>query len=358
MESQSASVALNPQNGGVTAVVGGRGEHSFRGFNRATQMRRSPGSIIKPLGVYAPALEAGYEIDSMLVDELQSYGENEDDPESGYRPGNVDHTYDGEVPMYEALGRSKNAATVWLLNEIGLRRGYNKLKDFGINIGEEDYNLSSVALGGMVGGVTPLEMASAYSVFANNGVQVAPHFITKIVDATGAVVVDHTDPKEKRVLSQSINDDMNRMLLYVFSNGSAQNAQPAGYEIAGKTGTTQTAGDEGATDQWMVGYTPDLVVASWAGYDQGSDDHYMRTSTVAGIGQVLKAEFETMLPYTTGTEFAVDDSDIENIAQENEESEAARMLREGLDRTGEALKDTTKKAVDGAKDFLKSFLDR
>lgn len=358
MESQSASVALNPQNGGVTAVVGGRGEHSFRGFNRATQMRRSPGSTIKPLGVYAPALEAGYEIDSMLVDELQSYGENEDDPESGYRPGNVDHTYDGEVPMYEALGRSKNAATVWLLNEIGLRRGYNKLKDFGINIGEEDYNLSSVALGGMVGGVTPLEMASAYSVFANDGVQVAPHFITKIVDATGAVVVDHTDPKEKRVLSQSINDDMNRMLLYVFSNGSAQNAQPAGYEIAGKTGTTQTAGDEGATDQWMVGYTPDLVVASWAGYDQGSDDHYMRTSTVAGIGQVLKAEFETMLPYTTGTEFAVDDSDIENIAQENEESEAARMLREGLDRTGEALKDTTKKAVDGAKDFLKSFLDR
>lgn len=356
VESQSASIAMNPQNGGVTAIVGGRGEHTFRGFNRATQMRRQPGSVIKPMGVYAPALEAGYNIDSILIDEQQAFGETEDGED--YIPGNVDHTYAGEIPMYQALGESKNAATVWLLNEIGVRRGYNKLESFGIQMDEDDYHLGAVALGGMESGTTPLEIASAYSVFANDGVQVAPHFITKIVDATGAVVVNNASPKETRVLSQEVNDDMNRMLLYVFSNGNAQGAQPSGYEIAGKTGTTQTASDEGATDQWMVGYTPDLVVASWAGYDQGSEDHYMRTRTVAGIGQVLKTEFETMLPYTSGTQFAVDDSEIEVSASDKEESEPARMIREGLERTGEALKDTGKKAVDGAKELFDSFLNR
>jgi len=358
VDSQSASIALNPQTGGVTAVVGGRGEHTFRGFNRATQMRRQPGSIIKPLGVYAPALEAGYEIDSTLVDELQTYGENEDDPESGYTPANVDHAYAGEIPMFQGLAESKNAATVWLLDEIGLNQGYNKLEEFGIEMSEEDYHLGAVALGGMQRGTTPLEMASAYTVFANDGVQMQPHFITRIVDATGAVVVDNTEPDERRVLSEEVNDDMNRMLQYVYSNGNAQSVQPSGYEIAGKTGTTQTAGDDGATDQWLVGYTPDLVVTSWAGYDQTDENHYLQTPTTAGIGQVLKAEFETMLPYTQGTEFAVDDSEIETIVQENQESEAARMIREGLERGGEVLREAGERAVDGARDLLDSFLNR
>lgn len=357
-QSQSASIAMNPQNGGVTAVVGGRGEHTFRDFNRATQMRRQPGSIIKPLGVYAPALEAGYSIDSILVDELQTYGENDEDAESGYAPENVDHTYDGEIPMYQALGASKNAATVWLLNEIGIRRGYNKLQDFGLEMTEKDWELGAVALGGMDQGASPLQIASAYSVFANDGLKAEPHFISKIVDATGAVVVDNTDPNEKRVLSQEVNDDMNRMLLYVFSNGNAQGVQPASYEIAGKTGTTQRTGGSGVADQWTVGYTPDLVIASWAGYDQTSDDHYLTDYAANGVGQVIKAEFENMLPYTSGTQFAVDDSDIEVIAQENEESEAAQRIREGLERTGEVLRDTTERAVNGARDWLDSFLNR
>jgi len=358
VEAQSASIAIDPQSGGVTAVVGGRGEHTFRGFNRATQMRRQPGSIIKPLGVYAPALEAGYDIDSTLVDELQTYGAEEGDPDSGYTPANVDHTYAGEIPMFQGLAESKNAATVWLLNEIGLRRGYNKLEDFGIEMSEDDYHLGAVALGGMQRGATPLEMASAYTVFANGGVQIQPHFITRIVDATGAVVVDNTDPEERRVLSEEVNDDMNRMLQYVYSNGNAQSVQPDGYEIAGKTGTTQTAGDDGATDQWIVGYTPDLVVTSWAGYDQTDENHYLQTPTTAGIGQVLKAEFETMLPYTEGTEFAVDDSEIETIVEENQESEVERVIREGLERGGEALREAGERAVDGARDLLDSFLNR
>lgn len=356
VQSQSASIALNPQTGGVTAVVGGRGEHVFRGYNRATssQMRRQPGSIIKPLSVYAPALESGYDIDSLLVDELTTYEGDID-----WEPANVDHTYDGEVPMYQALGESKNAATVWLLNEIGIRKGVSKLQEFGIELNEEDRNsLGAVALGGMSGGTNPLEMASAYSVFANEGVQIEPHFITKIVDASGAVVMDNTSPREKRVLSKEVNDDMNRMLLHVYLGGNAQSVQPSGFQIAGKTGTTERSRGDGVSDQWIVGYTPDLVITSWAGYDNTDENHYLTNYASTGIGQVLKREFETMLPYTQGTQFAVDSSDIQVIVKENDQNDAADRIRKGLERTGEVLKDTGRKAVDGAKDILRSFMNR
>ena len=351
-KSQSASISLNPQTGGITAVVGGRGDYTFQGFNRATQMRRQPGSTIKPLSVYAPALEAGYQIEDMLVDEEHTYGEGD----IAWSPANVDHTYAGEIPMYQALAESKNAATVWLLDEIGIRRGYNKLKQFGIPVSDEDYHLGAIALGGMDRGVTPLEMASAYSVFANDGVQVEPHFITKIVDATGAVVAENTNPKEKRILSKSVNDDMNRMLLNVFTDGTGQSVQPAGYEVAGKTGTTGTQTGSGNTDQWLVGYTPDLVIASWQGYDKTDENHYLKTSTTAGIGQVLKQEFETMLPYTAQTQFAVDDSDIEVVEKDKRREETIEWIQGTLQKSEEVIKDTGKKAVNEAKKIIKSFL--
>ena len=125
-------------------------------------MRRQPGSLNHL--VFMPGIEAGYQIEDMLVDEEHTYGEGD----IAWSPANVDHTYAGEIPMYQALAESKNAATVWLLDEIGIRRGYNKLKQFGIPVSDEDYHLGAIALGGMDRGVR-LEMASAYSVFANDG---------------------------------------------------------------------------------------------------------------------------------------------------------------------------------------------
>ena len=361
MKSESASIALNPQTGGITAVMGGRVEENYqvRGLNRATQMRRSPGSTIKPLSVYAPALEAGWEIDSMIEDELQTFGADENGT-GGTLVENVDKVYDGELPMYEALAVSKNSATMWLLNEIGLRRGYNKLKEFGLTVTQGDYGLNNVALGGMEYGASPLEMASAYSVFANDGVRIEPHFITKIVDATGAVVVDNSKPKSNRVLNKEVNDDMNRMLLNVVENGGASRAKPAGYQIAAKTGTHQTEIREGATDQWIVGYTPDLVIASWAGYDitNENDGHYMKGYASSGIGQVLKAEFETMIPHTKQTAFAVDNNDIEVIVRENKQNETVERIKEGVKEAGKVLQDTTNRAVDGAKRLLNRFINR
>ena len=358
-KSESASVAMNPKTGGVTAIVGGRA-YSPGDWNRAiaSDMKRQPGSTIKPLSVYAPALEAGYELDSILVDELTTYGAD-DAGENGDQYANVDHTYAGEVPMYEALGQSKNAATVWLLNEIGIDKGIRKLRQFGIPVdAEKERKLGSIALGGMEEGVNPLQMASAYSVFANDGVRIEPYFISKIVDPTGAVVVDNSKPKESRVLSTEVNDDMNRMLLYVFSNGNAQIAKPYGYEVAGKTGTTdRDTGEPGVNDQWIVGYTPDLVVASWAGYDNPNEYHLTNYAS-NGIGQVLKAELEAMIPYTENTQFAVDEEEIQVIVRDNRREETTEALRRGLKRTGEFLEDTTKKAINGARRLLESFSNR
>lgn len=328
---QSASVALNPSTGGVNAIVGGRGEYTFRGFNRATQMRRQPGSVIKPLGVFTPALEAGYSPDSILKDELLSYGETD------YTPTNLSGQYSGEIPMYEALSDSLNAPTVWLLNEIGLRRGLRKVEQFGLKVSESDNHLGAIALGGMERGVSPLEIASAYSVFPNEGIRKDPHFITRIVDATGAVIVDNTSAKSKRVVSAKTADEMNSMLLSVFENGTGSSIQPSGFKIAGKTGTTQTDSGTGATDQWVVGYTPDIVITSWMGYDQTTENHYLTSGTAQGIGQVFKSKMESILPQTEQSTFLVEEAGVEYVAEDPSVfdqitggiEEAGNLLREG-----------------------------
>lgn len=348
---QSASVALNPQTGGVTAVVGGRGEYTFRGFNRATQMRRQPGSVIKPLGVYTAALEEGYEVDSLITDERLSYGDTE------YTPENLSGTYQGEVPMFEAVADSLNAPAVWLLNEMGLSRGVRQLEEFGLAVNEEDQHLGAIALGGMDRGVSPLEIASAYSVFPNQGERVEPYFITQIVDATGAIVVDNTSPNRDRVISEEVAEDMNRMLLGVFTSGTAQSNQPNGYTVAGKTGTTQTTTRTGATDQWIVGYTPDLVVTSWMGFDQTTEDHYLTSSSSQGVGMVLKAEMEGILPHTEQTAFVVEEPQSDYVDSEEDTGGFLDSVQQGLEDAGNAIREGAGNLRDGASDLFNRFMN-
>lgn len=295
---ESASVAIHPQTGGVTAIFGGRGKHTFRGYNRGTQMKRQPGSIIKPLTVYTPALESGYGMMDELVDREISYGSEE------YIPYNFDKTFDpeGAVPMYEAVAESLNAPAVWLLNEIGIEKGIAKGQSFGLEFPENDRNLAAVALGGMSKGVSPIQMASAYTVFANEGYKSEAHFITQIVDSTGRVVVDNSSPTQKRVTSAATARSMNSMLQEVFGPlGTAYGYAPAGYSVAGKTGTTDSRFGTGAADKWLVSYTPDLVIAGWIGFDEPSE---INSLTYAhDISSVVKLEMEAILPYTSGTLF-------------------------------------------------------
>ena len=165
---QSGSVLVDPRTGGIRALVGGRGEHVFRGFNRATQLKRQPGSTMKPISVYAPALIEGYDLDARLVDRPISFG--------NYAPKNQSQQYLGEVTMYEAVIDSLNVPAVWLLDQIGVDKGYRYAKTSGIALTDDDRQLA-LALGGLQEGVSPLQMAQAYSAFANNGIVVDAHAI-------------------------------------------------------------------------------------------------------------------------------------------------------------------------------------
>ena len=303
---QSASIAMNPKTGGVTAVVGGRGKHVFRGFNRATQMRRQPGSTIKPIVVYAPALEHGYFYDSELQDEKQSYGTN------NYTPKNYDDTYSGKVPMYKALYESLNAPAVWLLNKIGVNQGYKMAEKFGLPVEKGDKNLA-LALGGMTKGVSPQQIARAYATFDNDGQMPTPYYITKIEDASGKVVAQNKGSKVKHVISSKTAREMTSMLIGVYEHGTGETAKPAGYTLAGKTGTTNSGvkGDESNDrDKWIVGYTPDVVVATWEGYDDTNSSHVLNDISERNINGLFKNEMSGILANTPGTRFTVQDAQI------------------------------------------------
>ncbi|MDF2658935.1 MAG: family penicillin-binding protein [Paenibacillus sp.] len=271
---QSGAVILDPYTGGVLGLVGGRGEHVFRGFNRATQLKRQPGSSFKPLVVYAPALEQGYGPHSRLYDGPLDI--------NGYRPTDWDKRTRGEVTMREAIIRSWNIPPVWLLNEIGLQTGQAFVQRLGIPLAKGDNNLA-IALGGLQEGVSPLQMAQAFGAFPNLGSMMPAHTIEKITTADGRVLAE-AKPSPVAVMSPSTAFAMTGMLLDAVREGTGSNAA-LNRPTAGKSGTTQLPsgapfeGIEGGTkDAWFVGYTPELVGAVWIGYDQTDRNHYLNTS--------------------------------------------------------------------------------
>ena len=348
-EVQAASIGVSPTTGGVTAVVGGRGKHVFRGYNRATQITRQPGSTMKPLAVYTPALEAGYKFDSELVDKKKSYGTNH------YTPKNYNNVYQGKVPMYEALAQSMNAPAVWLLNQIGVNRGYQSVKDFNIPVTKKDKNLA-LALGGMSGGVSPQQMAGAYTAFANGGKIVKPFYIRKIVDSTGKVVVDNTAKQEGRqIMSSSVAKQMTSMMLGVFNNGTGADAKPYGYQVAGKTGSTEadnTGSADATKDKWIIGYTPDLVVATWEGFDNTSQAHHLENLSGTGVGPLFKNEMQTMLPYTKNSSFNTKDA--QSIVQgESSNDNLWDTIQKKTNQYGNQIEQKAKNLIDDAKSWFK-----
>lgn len=329
---QAASVAMDPQNGDVLATVGGRTneKHTFRGFNRATQLQAQPGSTFKPLAVYTSALEEGYQPNSVLVDEKRSYGSDK------YTPENWNKQYQGTVTMTEALNQSWNAPAVWLLDKIGLKKGIEKVHQFGIETDPGDEYLG-IALGGLTKGVSPIQMASAYTAFANKGVRTKPRFVTKIVDANGKVIVDNTAVKDNRVTTEEVAKKMTSMLLTVYGQeGLGAPFSPSGKIIAGKTGTTEALNNEnGSRDQWMIGYTPDVVVATWMGYDQ-SGNYSLSASSREGVGPLFKLEMEGLLQYTANTAFNVEPVKTKQSNQKNQNNTLDNFIQDAQ-KTGEQI---------------------
>ncbi|WP_050182551.1 transglycosylase domain-containing protein [Domibacillus robiginosus] len=297
---QSAAVLMDPKSGGVLGVVGRRGEHVFRGFSFATQMKKSPGSTIKPLAVYTPALEEGYKPTDMLTDEKMSFGKGE----GAYSPSNYSDTYEGEMPMYRAIEKSANVPAVWLLDQIGLSKGINAVERFGLEAKDAKLGL---ALGDITPGVSPLQMAEAYSAFSNDGVRKEAFFIQKIIGPEGEIE-PKWEPKEVKVTTKEVTDEMTSMLLGVVERGSGKRAQVEGVDIAGKTGSTQVPieGIDGTEDQWFVGYTPSLVGAVWVGVEEVSDTNYMTTNSSDGAVPLFGEVVSQILPFIGETSFDVE----------------------------------------------------
>lgn len=269
---ESAMVILDHQTGAIQALYGGRA-YTARGTNWALE-KRQPGSSIKPVVVYAPALETDlWQPYSMLSDELTSYG--------GYKPQNYDHKYEGEVTMIDALRVSKNTSAVWLLQQMGIDTGLKYAESVGIEIEAEDRNLA-IALGGMTYGVSPLQMAQAYTPFASEGTWTEAFAVLKVEDSKGRVIYEH-ESNQKQVLSKQTAYEMTYMLEQVVQAGSGRNAQ-MDRAVAGKTGTTQVGLDDvqGAVanrDVWFVGYTPEWTAAIWLGFPQTDTKHYLKISS-------------------------------------------------------------------------------
>jgi penicillin-binding protein 1B len=248
---QAALVALDPKTGNVLAMVGGRGYQESQ-LNRATDAERQPGSVFKPF-VYAAALETGLSPISMYTDAPQEFVY---DRTSKYRPANYGGGYSmHDVTLRNALVKSLNVVTVDVAMRTGLKRVARYAEDFGL---PRPQPFPSLALGTRE--ATPLELAGAYTAFANAGIRVEPNVIAHVTNATGAKLFDD-GLRTHRVIDSTTAYMITDMLSDVIDHGTARAARGSVKQtaIAGKTGTSR--------DGWFVGYTPNLVVAVWIGFD-------------------------------------------------------------------------------------------
>ena len=346
---ESGSVALDPKTGGVRALVGRVGSDQnpgFRTYNYATQAARSPGSTIKPLVVYSPAVAEGWSTNKELDNSTTQYGSYEVNNYAGIQSSPT-------VPMYQALAESLNLPAVATANDLGLDTVFEYGKKFGLNMDKVDKSLA-VALGA---GVTtnPMQMAQAYGTFANGGVMNDAHLITKIENASGQVVKSHSQ-KSTRVLSGSTTDKMTNMMLGTFSNGTGVNAAPYGYTMAGKTGTTETSFNKDLSgDQWVIGYTPDVVISQWLGFPTTDGNHYLTDSSAGTASEIFRNVANSVLPYTDGTQFdSVKNSYAENgiapVGEENTETDSKedKGFFEDVKEKASNMVDDAKKAIDEA----------
>ncbi len=344
---ESGSVALDPKTGGVRAIVGrvaSDQDAGFRSYNYATQSARSPGSTIKPLVVYSPAVANGWSTNKELDNATKVYG--------GYTVDNYGGIQGSPtVPMYQALAESLNLPAVATANELGLNTVFDYGKKFGLNMDNVDKSLG-VALGS---GVTtnPLQMAQAYGTFANDGVMNDAHLITKIENASGQVVKSHSQ-KSKRVLSSSANKKMTNMMLGTFTNGTGVNAAPYGYTMAGKTGTTETDFNPDLSgDQWVIGYTPDVVISQWLGFPKTDETHYLTGTSAETASVIFRNVANSVLPYTEGTGFENE----ENSYQENGIAPVGQETETESPEEDKGFFDTVKERAAGIVDDAKKAID-
>lgn len=271
VQPQSATVIMDYKTGHIVAMIGGRDVKGSRILNRATDTARQPGSSMKPLAVYLPALDNGFTAASPILDIPMITADGK------VWPNNVYTGFKGITTLRESLIYSINVSSARTLKKIGIPTSIKYLKKLGI-INEEnpskdnfvqssenkthnDENLASLALGGMTKGVSPLDMTAAYSAIANDGVYNEPIIYTKVLDKDGNIVLEK-EAKQRRVVSPQIAYVMKDILRSTAYEHTGKNAIIKGQASAGKTGTT----DYNA-DFWFVGFTNYYAAATWMGND-------------------------------------------------------------------------------------------
>ncbi len=281
---QAAMIVVDPQNGQIKGLVGGMGEKTdIRGWNRATQMKRQPGSSIKPLSVYAPAIEEGINEDNERFTEATILNDEErtfttaDNKE--WSPKNSYSGYKGEMTAKEAVERSANVPAASVLEDYldgsGTSFRYMQTNFHFTSLDDADNDYSPMSLGGLTNGVSPKEMAAAYAAFANGGKYNGAYTYTRVEDSYGNVILENK-PSSTQAIKPSTAYIISDMLAEVVNgdNGTGTGAAIDGQHVYGKTGTTN---DD--YDKWFVGYTPYYVAAAWYGFDTPSS---IREAGVSG----------------------------------------------------------------------------
>lgn len=251
-ELQGAAVCIDNTTGMVRAIIGGRSQDDVEGYtlNRAFQSFRQPGSAIKPLIVYTPALERGYTPDTTVVDEPIADG-----------PVNGDGTYSGAMSLRQAVARSKNTIAWKIFEELTPEVGISYLEEMGFsNLDANDKRLPA-SIGGFTNGVSPLEMAKGYATIKNDGGYRNPTCIMKITNADGEVIYQ-ADQTASVIYKENACRQMTDMLQTVITSGTGRGYSLGMMPCAGKTGTTNDN-----KDGWFVGYTPYYTTSVWVGYD-------------------------------------------------------------------------------------------
>jgi penicillin-binding protein 1A len=250
---EGSLISMDVRTGYVYAMVGGR-DFEKSPYNRALMAKIQPGSAFKPF-IYLAALKKGYDLDSTLYDEPKQYGGASGQP---WVPKNYEGTYSGPIALRDALAFSKNAATVRLLEDVGIPAVRKVLDDLGID--DDIPNDLSIALG--TANMTLVDLVKGFCAFANGGERVKPIFVKRIEDASGNVL-EEAQPDVARAIDGELAFKMNTLLKGVTTYGTAKEASRLGYPVAGKTGTTSSF-----FDALFVGYSPYVCTGVWVGFDQ------------------------------------------------------------------------------------------
>ena len=260
-EVEGAFVAMDPRSGAIKALVGGF-DFSKNKFNHVTQAWRQPGSSFKPF-IYSAALEKGF-TPATVVNDAPLFFDGSTTGGQPWEPKNYDGTFEGPMSLRRALAKSKNMVSIRILQAVGPRNAQDWLTRFGFDADKHPAYLP-MALG--AGAVTPMQMATAYSVFANGGYRLNPWLITKVTDHKGRTLVETAAPElteDLRGIPARNAFIMGSMLNEVARSGTAAKAQATlkRPDLYGKTGTTNDS-----VDAWFAGYQPSLAAVTWIGYD-------------------------------------------------------------------------------------------